>query len=603
LLYAGYLRELQMDVVCVADNDPEAPGLVYARDKGLQTLADYRDGLKLPDLELILELTGRDEILADIYHQLPQGVRVIDHASARVFWDVMAMEQTLREELRTRTELKEELEADRARTRHILDSLPDIVLVLDENKRIIQANARFTEEYGISTEQATGCHCHEVFCGTPSHLEFTGGESCPFDEAIAAGKPVAAILERHEPEHGFWEVTACPQYDEKGRLINVVETQHPVTKRIRLQREAEISERRLRQFIDSAHDIISIKDSEGRYLVYNPASAALFSKDRLEFIGRTAEEIYEPEIAKTITEHDREVMEQGEYRTYTEHYYINDQEYYLQTVRFPLFDFDGNVVGVATIARDITQERALQQQLLQSAKLAAVGKLAAGVAHEINNPLTGVLAYAEDLLEEADEDDERREDYRVIIRETLRCRDIVRHLLDFARQDEPDFKTVDLNSVVERALVLVEKLPRFHDITIARQLHPAPLSVTADSRQLQQVFLNLIINANDAMAGRGTITIMSGLRASGQRCFVSVMDTGPGVPDSQRERIFEPFYSTKATSGLGLAISWGIVERHGGTIETDDNPDGGAEFRVVLPTAPPPNTAPTPSQATERSDP
>ena len=584
LLDAGYLRELQMDVVCVADSDRDAPGLVYARQTSRQAVTDYRDALSLPGLELILELTGHDDVLAEIYHQLPSGIRVIDHASARVFWDVMAMEQSLRDELKARTALEEKLETDRARMQHILDSLPDIVLVMDRNKRILQANARYGEACGLPLDQAIGHGCQEIFCN-PGQVQGTfTSEGCPFDDAVAAGKPVATIVERQHPEPSFWEVTACPQYDAAGNLVHVVETHHPVTKRILLQREVQTSERRFRQFIHSAHDIISIKDDQGRYLVYNPASAELFSKDPIEFIGRTAEEIYEPEIARTIVEHDREVMEQREYRTYTEHYNIGGKDYYLQTVRFPIFDFEGNVEGVATIARNVTQERELQQQLLQSAKLAAVGKLAAGVAHEINNPLTGVLAYAEDLLEE-DNNDERCQDYRVIIRETLRCRDIVRNLLDFARQEEPDFRTVDLNDVLAKTLVLVEKLPRFHDIVLERRLDAEPLPVTADSRQLQQVFLNLIINANDAMAGHGTITITSGLDAATERCYASVMDSGPGVPAELQEQIFEPFYSTKATSGLGLAVSWGIVERHNGSIEIGENPDGGAMFRVVLPSA------------------
>jgi len=436
-----------------------------------------------------------------------------------------------------------------------------------------------------------GRGCYESFCQNESEPYQTGGQACPFEPAVRRGETVATIVERFHPEHSFWEITASPQYDENGELIQVVETHHPVTKRILLQREVEQSERRFRQFIDSAHDIISIKDRQGRYLVYNPASAALFSKDRIEFIGRTAEEIYEPEIARTITKHDREVMEQREYRTYTEHYTIGGKEYYLQTVRFPLFDLEGGVDGVCTIARDITQEKELQQQLLQSAKLAAVGQLAAGVAHEINNPLTGVLAYAEDLLEEAVPEDERREDYQVIIRETLRCRNIVRNLLDFARQDDPDFRTVDLNDIVNRTLALVEKQARFHDIDIKRRLSTEPLAVTADARQLQQVVLNLIINASDAMDGSGTIIISSGRLPAGRRCYLAIRDSGPGITSEARERIFEPFFSTKSTSGLGLSISLGIIEKHGGTIQVagdDEAPDPsgrrrGAEFQIVLP--------------------
>jgi signal transduction histidine kinase len=214
-----------------------------------------------------------------------------------------------------------------------------------------------------------------------------------------------------------------------------------------------------------------------------------------------------------------------------------------------------------------------------------VGRLAAEVAHEINNPLTGVLAYAEDLLSEAESEDPRRADYEVIIRESLRCREIVRTLLDFARQEEPYFQIVDLNDVVNRALALVERQAEFQDVAMERALAAAPLRVNADARQLQQIILNLILNANEAMEGQGTITILSNLLPEQARCFVTVRDNGPGVPADVRDRIFEPFFSTKSTAGLGLAVSWGILQRHGGTLTVHDNPEGGADFRVELPIA------------------
>ncbi len=583
LLAAGHLRELQMDVVGVADPDPAAPGRAWAAAHGLAVLDSHLEALDLPGLETVVELTGRDDILAEIYHALPAGLRVIDHATARVFWDVMTMERRLREELRLRAELEDQLAADRARAQHLLDALPDVVVVLDDNKRILQANARFGDACSRPLEEIIGRPCNEIFCSA----EREPHRSCPFEQALASARPVAAVVERRQGDHLYWEVTACPQYDEFGALVEMVETHHPITKRVLLQREAEARERRLRQFVDSAHDIISMKDRDGRYTVYNPATAALFGRDPSEFIGRTAEEIYEPDIARMIVEHDRQVMERREHVTYEEHFVIDGREYDLHTVRFPLFDYRGEVEGVATIARDVTRERALQRQLLQSTKLAAVGKLAAGVAHEINNPLTGVLAYAEDLLEDAAPDDPRRADYQVIVRETLRCREIVRGLLDFARQEEPRLEPVDLNEVARRTLSLVERLPRFHDIRMQRRLKREPLPVTADSRQLQQVLLNLIINASDAAGGRGRIVVASGRRRGDGRCWLGVRDSGPGVAAELRERIFEPFFSTKATAGLGLSVSWGIVERHGGVIEVDDAPDGGAEFRVILPPAGP----------------
>ncbi len=579
-LAAGHLPELGLEVVCVADIRPDSPGIEFANQHGLQTVGDYREALALPEIELVLEMTGNRGLMADIYQQLPRGVRIIDHLSARIFWDLISLEQSLRNELEKRTLLKEKIAADRQRYQDILDTLPDIVVVLDPDKKIRVINDRFNKEGRTSTGEAIGRHCGEVFCQADWDPK-NQGRGCPFDQAVALGVPVSSIIERSMPIHGFYEVTASPVYDDDGKLVEVVETHHPVTERILLQRGIETSEHRLRQFIETATDIISIKDRSGRYLVVNPATAQIFGKNPKEFIGKTASELYDRKIAKMINMHDREVIEKKKLSRFSEVVDIDDHEYFLETTRFPLFTYGGHVEGVCTIARDVTEQRQMQQQLLQAAKLAAVGKLAAGVAHEINNPLTGVLAYAEELLDDAAPDDERSQDYKVIIRETLRCREIVRNLLDYARQDAPNLQTADLNKVVDRALTLIRKQARFYNIDLELDLSKQPLIVDAEGHQIQQIILNLLINAADAMQRCGTIRIASGW--DDRECWVAVGDSGPGVPEADRARIFEPFYSTKSTTGLGLAVSWGIIDRHGGNIEVGDSPLGGAKFTIILP--------------------
>ena len=578
IMDAGHLRELAMDVVCVADIDPEAPAMRYARDQGLLTVTDFREAIVQSGAQLILELTGSHDLLDQIYHELPPGVRVIDHQSARIFWDLLKLERSLRNELKARAALEEALAADRQRAQDILDSLPDMVVVLAPDKSIRMTNRRFFLESGVDQEEALGKSCTETVCRDQPHF-VDGG--CPFELAVTLGQPVSAVVERQRPQQDFFEVTACPQYDDEGNLVEVVETHHPITKRIMLQREAEKSERLFRQFIASARDIISIKDRQGRYLVTNLASAELFGLEPRDCIGKTARELYSSVIAGKIEARDHLVMEAGEHLALNEVYSINGKDHHFETVCFPLIDFAGEIEGVCTIARNVTRRRQLQEQVNQSAKLAAVGKLAAGVAHEINNPLTGVLAYAEDLRDDAAPGDERRADYEVIIRETLRCRAIVRSLLDYSRQEEPVFQTGDLSDVVRKTVTLVEKLPNFRDVDLRVDLGRESLPVDADHRQLQQVLLNLIINALDAMDGDGTIAIQTGHEAG--KAFASVSDSGPGIPDQEKSRIFEPFYTTKATTGLGLSVSWGIVERHRGTIELRDSRLGGACFSIVLP--------------------
>jgi two-component system NtrC family sensor kinase len=202
----------------------------------------------------------------------------------------------------------------------------------------------------------------------------------------------------------------------------------------------------------------------------------------------------------------------------------------------------------------------------------------------VNNPLTGILAYSEDLLEEMKGNAELADDCRVIIRETLRCRDIVRNLLDFARQTPGIFEKTDLETVVDNTLTLVRGQATFRDIAIERSETEGLPAVAGDERQLEQVVLNLLVNAAEGMSGKGKIEISTTVVEGGSCCQVTVADNGPGIPEYAIARIFEPFFSTKTTShGLGLAVSWGIVEQHGGRIDVRNREEGGAIFEVILP--------------------
>jgi len=229
---------------------------------------------------------------------------------------------------------------------------------------------------------------------------------------------------------------------------------------------------------------------------------------------------------------------------------------------------------------------AMEGQLMQSEKLASLGKLAAGVAHEINNPMTGILTNASLLLEDLPEDDPRREDLQTIVNETIRCRRIVKGLLDFARQSKPEKKKTSVNEIVRNSLSLLRNQASFRNIEITEELDPYLPDIPADPNQIQQVFVNILLNASEAMPSGGRIRVRSG-RAdrAGERIEVAISDNGPGIPPDAMSRLFDPFFTTKNTgTGLGLAVSYGIVQSHGGTIEVQSEAGQGATFIVRLPT-------------------
>jgi two-component system NtrC family sensor kinase len=238
--------------------------------------------------------------------------------------------------------------------------------------------------------------------------------------------------------------------------------------------------------------------------------------------------------------------------------------------------------------RDRTEEiTRIHSQLFRSEKLASLGKLAAGVAHEINNPLTGILANSSLLLEDLTPDDPRREDVEIIVRETIRCREIVKRLLDFAKQSKPQKRMTDVNALIETIVLLVRNQTSFRNITIERDLAPGTPEVLCDNDQIQQVFVNIILNAAEAMTGGGRLTIRCAPSSNGDAIVVSFADTGPGIPEERRALIFDPFFTTKEHgTGLGLSISYGIVEQHGGTICVDSTTGVGTTFTVRLPVRP-----------------
>jgi two-component system NtrC family sensor kinase len=223
---------------------------------------------------------------------------------------------------------------------------------------------------------------------------------------------------------------------------------------------------------------------------------------------------------------------------------------------------------------------------MESERLAMVGQLAAGVAHEINNPLTGIVTYSQLLLEKTPGEGSTRSSLQKIVTQANRCRKIVRGLLDFSRQSKPDERPCNVNTVLQDCVSLVAHQALFRNIEIVRNMNCDLPLVPMDPSQIQQVFLNLIINAAAATPSEGRLMLTTRLAGSGQAVEVEFADSGCGIKPADLERIFEPFFTTKGArrgTGLGLAISYGIVKEHRGTITVESEVGKGTTFVVSLP--------------------
>jgi len=251
-----------------------------------------------------------------------------------------------------------------------------------------------------------------------------------------------------------------------------------------------------------------------------------------------------------------------------------------------IFSESGKEVATFGIFRDLRPIRKMQDRLLQSEKMASLGRMAAGVAHELNNPLSGIMMYAGLLLEKNGIYPAMAEDLHVIMNEAERCRQIVADLLNFSQPTTGRSEPVNLNDTISQTMETLEKNTDFTDIVVKLQMDPDLPPVLGDPLRLKQVFTNIFLNAVQVMRGRGKLVIGTRLRARGNMVEAFVSDNGPGIAEDIQSRIFDPFFTTKADTGgtgLGLSVAYGIVKENRGSIRVKSEKGSGATFEIRFP--------------------
>ena len=261
----------------------------------------------------------------------------------------------------------------------------------------------------------------------------------------------------------------------------------------------------------------------------------------------------------------------------------DNKNVYYSISAYPLFE-NGEIIGAIELSRDITADINTRQAMMQQDKLASIGRLSAGVAHEINNPLTTILTTAMLIQEDIDPKNPMYEELETITNETLRCRKIVASLLDFARQTTPAKKHYNINDIITECIRLTRKQAEFKDVQILKVLSEKVPELLLDKEQIQQALINLILNASDATDPGGKIIVSTAFLPGNQFVNITVSDTGKGIAAEVVDKIFEPFFTTREIgTGLGLAITHGIIGRHGGDIRVQSQPGQGTTFTIRLP--------------------
>ena len=336
--------------------------------------------------------------------------------------------------------------------------------------------------------------------------------------------------------------------------------------------------------IESINAGVLACDLEGKVGSWNTAMEKLYGLARREAVGKSLQAVFPPEL---MAELPRASDAQSVLSLYKFHLTTPASQALIVNISgVPLVGRDGQVLGRLLIFNDLTERVNLEDQLVQAEKLSSIGLLAAGVAHEVNTPLAVIASQAQMLARQESPEDPRARTLDKIIKQAFRASEIVNHLLKFSRVSGSEYSNLELNKVVRETLSLVDPMLRGGKISVNTQFGPSLPLVYANFGRLQQVFMNLILNARDAMPSGGELTIATSSEDSSVR--VEISDNGVGIPPEHLKRIFDPFFTTKAIgggTGLGLAVTYGIIREHLGKIEVQSVVGRGTSFRVEFPVA------------------
>ena len=376
--------------------------------------------------------------------------------------------------------------------------------------------------------------------------------------------------------------------DTFGRTIRMQGTLVDITERIEIEARLHQEQEFVRRLVDGFPDVIAVLDPEGRFTFVSPRVEDMLGHSAKNLIGNVLwEQVHRDDVAGIINVFRKLTsgqLDKAQFEYRTKH--VDGTWRILRASTCPLFGASGKINGIVASARDVTESRSEEKHRVQMEKLAAMGEMMSGVAHELNNPLTAILGIS-DLMRERAADDSTRRQVEIILKQARRAAGIVQNLLAFSRPSSLVRKKLRPEEVVKQVIEQQHALLRQKNVSIQFEAPESLPVLEADPKLLQQVFVNLIVNAEQAITSsreRGLLRI-SIEHADGKMKFVFA-DDGPGIAMENLTKIFDPFFTTKRPgggAGLGLTICLAIVKEHGGTIEVQSSPDTGAEFRVILP--------------------
>jgi PAS domain S-box-containing protein len=467
----------------------------------------------------------------------------------------------------------------------LLDAIPSSVLLIDPALRIVSANRNFLEKAQRTLGNTIGRRLEDVF---PAVI---------LDQMDIARR-IRYVIDKNEPAKGERMTYRAPgvpiriyyysliPFSWQGQTEGVILLMDDVTEQVRLSQEVRRVERHLASIVESASDLVLSMDRSGMILTWNSAAEKLSGYSAAEARGRgftefCAAEHQEDVVAVFARIDARNLAQMREYPIKTKH----SRFILVSWVFSPLQDSSDHTVGVVAVGRDLTERRKFETELIQSQKLAALGVMAGGIAHEIRNPLAICSSAAQFLTEEDCTPEFRQECAEKIHRGIQRASAIIENLLKYSHPSTaPQTTLVDLVPLIKETLTLVAYHANLHKVETKVSFPREQVMVQGVAALLEQVFMNFFLNAINAMATGGVLRVVARPVSGGVQ--VQVSDTGCGIAETEIGKIFDPFYTTSPVgkgTGLGLSICYAIVKQHGGTIEVESTAGEGSTFTVMLP--------------------
>jgi PAS domain S-box-containing protein len=509
----------------------------------------------------------------------------------------------LRQEVGQRAAAEAQLREEESRFRTVVENLSEAVVLTDADGIVRYASERITEVTGFAPAELVGRRAGQVMLSVPEQQR---ADTRLRRRQDGHSERLEVPITRRDGSEGWLEVIGTPIRDSGGRVVGGLDAVTDVTERRRAARELHAVQERFRLLVETVRDYAIVAlDSDGYVVSWNAGAERITGYAAEQILGKPISVFYPPgEASAGGTAALAVALREGRCEVEGWRVRADGSRYWVNTTYTPLRDGAGALVGFAAITRDLTDRVAAEQalrrseeQLRHSQRMDAVGRLAGGIAHDFNNLLMAAGGHVQLILRRTGEDDPRHGSLLEIRKAVDRAATLTRQLLAFSRTQVLSPRELHLPDALTGMEGMLRGVLR-DSVSLVLRLDPATPRVLADVGQLEQVLMNLVVNARDAIAGEGAIAVQAGGARvvepggpvlPGVYAVISVTDTGCGIDEEIRDRVFEPFFTTKDAgkgTGLGLSTVYGIVTQTGGAVRVESRPGGGTTFRVYLPALP-----------------